>query len=180
MKGLVRRNCMLETRDLRSHMWPCSRRNQNRFRPHTCSCRETNSMRVLENGAGFHQSHLVALERRDVRGFQPCNLPIFVGNQAGPMKRSIRHRPAVASCIFKFVGKPRRVDKKLFWHTTADDACPTDPIFLGGHHACAVTGGDTRGPHTAGSSPNYEKIEVVIGHQSSPTLTGIAMGDRRR
>ncbi len=64
-----------------SHMRPRSGRNQNRFRLHACTGRQMNSMRVLENGTGFHQSDIVALERGGIRGFQPCNLAVFVGNK---------------------------------------------------------------------------------------------------
>jgi len=43
-----------------------------------------------------------------------------------------------------------------------------------------MTGGHARRAHTSGPSSNYKEIDVVIGHQSSPTLTGIAASDRRR
>src|SRR5262249_14406261 len=171
--------CVLKTGNARSHMRPRAGRNQNRFCPHARAGREANSMCVLENGTGFHQSDLVALKRGDVRGFEPCNLAVLVGNQRGPMERWIRHCPAVASCIFKFVGKSRRVDQKLFRNTTAYNACPTNPIFLGDHNAGAMTGGDPRGTHASGTCPNNEKIDVVVRHQSLPALNGIASRDLR-
>src|SRR3954447_14647482 len=77
--------------------------------------------------------------------------------------------PAVTCSVFEIVRKSRRIDQKLFGNAAADHAGTADAKLFGHHHARAIAGRDTGGPHSARSGADDEKIDVLVSH-SCPVL----------
>ena len=169
MQRLVRRDHVLEAGNLRPVMRPGAGRDQDRLRLHARSGREQmHRVRVFQNGAALHQRNLVALERRGIRRFQPCDFQVFVGDQRRPTERRLLDVPAVTGRVFKFVAEARSVDQKLLRHAAADHAGAADAEFLRDHHACTVGRSDARGAHAARTRSDNEQIDFSLAHAPSP------------
>ena len=156
-------------------------RDQDCFGAHARAGRQAHRVRVFEHGAALDEGDLEALERAGVGGFQPRDLAILVGDQRRPVKVRLGNRPAVTGRILEFVGKARGIDQKLLRHAAADDAGAADAIFLGDHHARAVTRRNARGPHAARARADDKQIDVVVRHQPRHRIVrtaGPIAGDR--
>src|SRR5262245_54542408 len=128
-------------------------------------------MNIFQRGPALYETDIEALQRRCVRSFKPSDFPVLVGDESGPIKFRLSHRPAVTRGIFKFADEPGRVDQELLWNTAADDAGTANPILFGNHHANAIACSDSRGPHAARSGSDDKQVDVVIGHPP-PHYTG--------
>src|SRR5262249_32499625 len=104
--------------------------------------------------------------------FQPRDLAILVADQRRPVEGRLPHGPAIAGRILELVGKARRIDQELLGNTAADHAGSAHPVFLGDHHARAITGCDARRPNATGPCPDDEEIDLLIRHDPSLARPG--------
>ncbi len=135
---------------------------QNISRAHTPAVGKLDGMRIDHDGAAFDDGDAGIFQRLGVGGLETSDFFIFVGDQGRPIKRPLRHRPAITCRILEFGAEARGVDQKLLGHAAANDAGAADPIFLGQHHPRAALGGHARGANAPGTAAYDEIVDVEI------------------
>ena len=128
MKRLVRRDDVLETRDLAAGMRRAAGGDQDILGAHRFAAREqAHGVGVLDHRAALDERDLGALQRGGIGGLEPRDLAILVGDQRRPIEDRLADGPAVAGRILELVGEARGIDQELLRDAAADHAGAADP-----------------------------------------------------
>ena len=122
---------------------------------------------VFHNGATLQNFNTGGFKVFDINTVQSVNLGIFVFHQCRPIEFGIGHRPTETGRIFKLFGEMAGIDKQLFRHAAANNACAADAIFFRHRHFRAMACAHARRAHAAAARADNKKI--VIKTHKLPT-----------
>ncbi len=136
-------------------------------------------VRILEHGPAVEQVGAGLLQVGDIDARQPGNLDVLALDEARPVERGLRRRPAVALGQGEVLGEFGRIDHELLGHAAADHAGAADAVFLGHGDARAGHGGQARGAHAARSGADDKQV-VVVAHRLVLKASLHSLGRLRR
>ena len=130
-------------------------------------------VRIDQHAAALDDLDAAVAQHVDVDLFEPVELVVLRGDQAGQSNLGRRDAPAEPGRVGEGVGELRAVDQELFRHAAAQHAGAADTALLDDRDARAIAAGPPRAGDAARAGADRDHVEIIARH-AGPSDPGIA------